>query len=303
MNIDLHVHTTASDGSLSPAEVVYQACQAGLGALAITDHDTLLGAKEALSAGIPPSLAFLTGIEISADRPDFLPGAGSLHILGYAIDLDNSRLNRTLERLQAARRTRTPRILERLNALGVPLSLADIQAEVEPEGQVGRPHFAKAMVKKGWARNIDDAFDRYLGTGKAAYVEKDRVGCAETMAMIQDAGGLPVLAHPGLIETPAGKLETESVAALKRLGLAGLEVYYPEHSPAQTDHFRDLATRFGLLMTGGTDFHGNLKPEIRLGVGRGDLRVPMDLYRQLVAEARRIRNTPQPSGTLRPAVT
>lgn len=294
MTIDLHVHTTASDGSLSPAEVVHQARQAGLGALAITDHDTLLGAKEALSAGIPSDLAFLTGIEISADRPDFLPGAGSLHILGYAIDLDNSRLNRTLDRLQAARRTRNPRILERLNTLGLSLSMADVQAEVEPEGQIGRPHFAKAMVKKGWAVNIDDAFDRYLGTGKAAYVEKDRVGCAEAMALIQNAGGIPVLAHPGLIKTPAGRLAPESVAALKQIGLKGIEVYYPEHSPALTDHFRGLATRYGLLMTGGTDFHGNLKPEIRLGVGRGDLRVPMDLYWHLVAaaEARRARSAP-----------
>lgn len=290
---------------MSPAEVVYQSCQAGLGALAITDHDTLRGTKEALCAGIPPSLAFLTGIEISADRPNFLPGAGSLHILGYAVDLDNDRLNRTLDRLQAARRTRTPRILDRLNALGISLSLADIQAEVEPKGQIGRPHFAKALVKKGWARDIDEAFDRYLGTGKAAYVEKDRVGCAEAMVMIQEAGGIPVLAHPGLISPPAGKLKPESVAALKRLGLAGIEVYYPEHSPAQTDHFRDLATRFDLLMTGGTDFHGNLKPEIRLGVGRGDLRVPMDLYRQLVAaaEARRIRKALRSPGSPRPAFT
>ena len=296
MNIDLHVHTTASDGTLSPREVVALARRIGLGALAITDHDTLLGAKQAKANGIPTDLRFLTGVEISADRPHFLPGAGSLHILGYAIDLDNPRLNRTLDRLQEARRTRNPRILKRLNHLGVDIRMADIQAQVQPGGQIGRPHFATAMVKKGYAQNINDAFDRYLGTEKPAYVEKDRIGCKEAIALIRHAGGVAVLAHPGLITPPTGRLEPESVAALQNMGMGGIEAYYPEHSPEQTAHYEALAGRFGLLVTGGTDFHGALKPQIQLGSGLGDLRVPMDIYHRIVSAAANTGKAPSPGG-------
>ena len=293
MNIDLHVHTTASDGTLSPAAVILLAQQVGLGAIAITDHDTLLGAKQAVSNGIPSSIAFVTGVEISAQRPPVLPGGGSLHILGYAMDLEDPQLNQTLDRLQEARLARNPRIIERLNKLGVTLSMAELMAGVEPGGQLGRPHMATAMVKQGYAKNINDAFDRFLGTGKPAYVDKQRVSCVEAIATIRNAGGIAVLAHPGLIKTPTGRLEPDLVATLSAMGLGGIEVYYPEHTPEQTAHYAALSDRFGLLMTGGTDFHGDLKPQIQLGSGLGDLKVPMAVYHRLVAAAGAPRHRPR----------
>ena len=290
MNIDLHVHTTASDGSLSPAEVIDLAKQIGLGAIAITDHDTLLGARQAVSSGIPSGIAFVTGVEISAQRPSALPGPGSLHILGYAVDMGNRPLNQALGRLQDARLSRNPRIIKRLNELGIPLSMAALMASVEPGGQLGRPHIATAMVEQGHVRSINEAFDRFLGTGKPAYVDKERLGCAEAIATIRKAGGIAVLAHPGLIKTPSGRLEPDVVAALRAMGLGGIEVYYPEHTPEQTAHYAALASRFGMIMTGGTDFHGDVKPQIQLGSGLGDLNVPMAIYHRLMAAAAISRN-------------
>jgi 3',5'-nucleoside bisphosphate phosphatase len=285
VNIDLHVHSTASDGTRSPAEIIALAHRIRLGALAITDHDTIDGVKAAVTAGIPDNLGFLTGVEISAERPPWFPGSGSIHILGYAFDLNHPRLNQTLDRLQEARRTRNPRILERLNDFGMDLTMSELAATVEPDGQLGRPHIATMMVQKGYARDINDAFDRYLGTGQPAYVDKYRVPCDDAVHLIRKAGGIAVVAHPVLLSTPGGRLDSNLVASLKGMGFGGLEVYYPEHSPELTAHYADMARRHGLLMTGGSDFHGDLKPTVKMGSGAGDLCVPMTLFHDLVAAA------------------
>lgn len=285
--IDLHIHSTASDGSLHPHEIIAQAAALGLQAIAITDHDSVEGVKRALRQAMPPSLKFLSGVEISAAPPASIRVRGSFHILGYGIDPQDPTLRDSLRVLRKSRENRNPAIIAKLNRLGIDITLAEV-SEAVGECQLGRPHIARVLVQKGAAASIDEAFGRFLGSGKPAYVDKQRIGCREALQSIRDAGGVPVLAHPGLLtfETHSGL--ADAVMRLMAMGLMGLEVFYPEHTPALTAACCQLARQHGLLMTGGTDFHGALNPEIRLGVGRGDLDVPFAVYEALV---RRVRPT------------
>ena len=276
--VDLHIHSTASDGTLTPPEILELAHGLKLGAIAITDHDTLDGSRQAIAAGIPEGLGFLTGVEISAERPRFFPGKGSCHILGYRLDLENRALNQTLEKLQSARKNRNPLIIERLKKIGFDLSMEEIEQAAGPKGQIGRPHFAQVMLNKGYVPTFNAAFDSYLATGKPAYVDKQRVDFPRAIALIREAGGIPVLAHPVLLGTPGGRLEDSMIHALKEMGMLGIEAYYSGHTTAQREHYLKLASRHGLLVTGGSDFHGEFKPQTKLGSGRGNLRVPIDLY-------------------------
>ena len=281
MSIDLHIHTTASDGTSTPEQVISQAHRLRLKAIAITDHDTVSGSKEALRSGIPSSLGFLTGVEISATPPSFYPGSGSFHLLGYSILLDDPNLNRTLEKLQLARKNRNPAIINRLNELGISITLEEVCQE-SGEGQLGRPHIAQLMVKKKVVASIDEAFDQFLGTGKPAYVDKKRVDFDKAIKIIIAAGGVPVLAHPGLLDYKNENQLDELIGKLKETGVQGVEVYYSGHTPDETRLYADLARRHNLLMTGGSDFHGTIQPEIEMGSGRGDLIVPYDLFEKLV---------------------
>jgi predicted metal-dependent phosphoesterase TrpH len=252
-----------------------------LGAIAITDHDTVDGAKEALALEIPASLQFLTGVEISAEPPPSFSSPGSFHILGYAIDPDDPVLNQTLRKLQEARKNRNPRIIEILNDLGFNLALSEVQEE-SGECQLGRPHIAQLMVTKGYVHSIDEAFDRYLGKGRPAYVDKYRIGSARAIEIILDAGGVPVLAHPFLLQAQDDTVLEDLVVTLMEMGLMGMEVYYPEHPPDKTADYIKIAKKHRLLMTGGTDFHGAIKPEIQMGFGNGDLFIPYELYERLI---------------------
>ena len=280
-SIDLHIHTTASDGTFTPEQVISHAHQLKLKAIAITDHDTVAGSKEALRNGIPPSLGFLTGVEISSTPPPFYPGPGSFHLLGYSIRLDDPKLNRTLEKLQQARKNRNPAIINRLNELGISITLDEVRKEAG-EGQLGRPHIAQLMVKKRVVASIDAAFDQFLGTGKPAYVDKQRVECFKAIEIIIDAGGVPVLAHPGLLDYKDENQLEELISKLKKAGIQGVEVYYSGHTPDQTRLYAELAKRHDLLMTGGSDFHGAIQPEIEMGSGQGDLIVPFELFEKLI---------------------
>ena len=280
LGIDLHIHSTASDGSLTPAEIINRAQRLNLAAIAITDHDSIYGSKEALQAGIPPSLKFLTGVEISAAHPTFFPGSGSFHILGYCIRLDNQALNQALNRLREARKNRNPKIIKRLNELGLKISLEDVNPTIA-HGQLGRPHIAQVMIKKGFVKSMDEAFDKFLGAGKPAYVDKNRIGCEETIKMIRDAGGVPVLAHPALLNINDDFQLEELIQNLIKIGMRGIEVYYPEHSPEQMQRYRELANKYNLLITGGTDFHGSITPKIEMGTGKGTLFIPYKLYEEL----------------------
>ena len=280
LGIDLHIHSTASDGSFTPAEILDHAQKLNLAAIAITDHDSIDGSREALRIGIPPSFKFLTGVEISAAHPPFFTGSGSFHILGYDIHLDHLALNQALSKLQDARKNRNPAILKLLNKLGFQISLEEVNQEVG-EGQLGRPHIAYAMVKKGFVASINEAFDKYLGNDGPAYVDKYRIECEQAIALIRAAGGVPVLAHPALLNIENDQKLDALLQNLMKTGLAGLEVYYPGHSSQKIQQYTELARKYGLLMTGGTDFHGSITPEIKMGSGKGTLFIPYLLYEKL----------------------
>lgn len=280
VRVDLHVHSTASDGTHTPAEIIERAAALGLGALAITDHDTVDGARAAIAAGIPASLHFFTGIEISAASPPFYPCRASFHVLGYGIRLDDPELNAALTVLQKARRDRNPGMIERLRAMGMDISMAELCADAG-DGQIGRPHIARLMIKKGYVGTFDEAFDRYIGAGRPAYVDKYRISCGKAIDLIRNAGGIAVLAHPGLLHPLENIGFEDLVGGLKAMGLGGIEVYYPEHSPEQTAAYRRAAEQFNLIMTGGTDYHGAIKPGIELGIGDGTFSVPHFVYETL----------------------
>ncbi|MBU1276145.1 MAG: PHP domain-containing protein [Proteobacteria bacterium] len=269
--IDLHTHSTASDGVLTPALVARAAAEAGLAAVALTDHDTTEGLAEFLSAAQPGGPELVPGVELSVARP----GGGSIHLLGLWVDPGEPRLEKGLERVQQARRERNPKMVARLREMGVEIAMEEVEAAAGG-GQVGRPHFAQVLVDKGVVHNLGEAFGRYLKRGAPAYVEKQRLEPGEAMALIRGAGGVTVLAHPGLLELHPLVLE-KLVAGLKDLGLMGIEAYYSEHKPSQERQLLGLAARLGLAVSGGSDFHGANKPGIRLGAGQGTLRVPAAL--------------------------
>ena len=279
--IDLHIHSSASDGTLAPAQILTRAGRLGLGAISITDHDTVAGCRQALASPMPPALHFLTGIEISSQPPGEFGLPGSLHILGYGIDITDTRLLRAVARLQEARRQRLPKMIARLRGLGLDVSDAQIRQAVGG-GQPGRPHLARALVQNGLAASIDEAFERYLGNGRPAYVPKYRLPWRETLDIIGGAGGIAVLAHPGLIP-----LDVEDQAALVRrlveAGLGGIECYYPRHSAEATARYRAWAAELDLAVTGGTDYHGAISPDLQMGSGPGDFSVPWELYPALTA--------------------
>lgn len=259
--IDLHVHSTASDGSFTPPEVVAIAKQRGLKAIALTDHDTIDGLAAAMATGRELGLEVIPGIEISAQFP-----GGSMHILGYFIDHQQRFFQERLQILKQARTERNPRILEKLNKLGMAISLAEVQ-DIARGGQVGRPHIARALLNHGYIRTVQEGFDRFLRNDGPAYEAKFRFPPQEAIALILEAQGIPVLAHPFTLGLTSFSLLREQVRHLQQLGLAGLEVHYPEHSPAQQGDYTRLAQEFGMLITGGSDFHGANKPDVGLGQG------------------------------------
>jgi len=282
VRIDLHIHSTASDGTLSPLEILTLAQDLNIAAISITDHDTLDGSKDVLSFGIPPSVKFLTGVEISSEPPPSFSCAGSFHILGYAVDVDHPELNHTLSMLRDSRKRRNPQILELLSRLGIEITLEEVR-NLAGDSQLGRPHIAQFMVEKGYVPSIDAAFDEYLGNGKPAYVDRFRFECEKTIKAILNAGGIPVLAHPLLLGIKKDDILKDLIAALTEMGLRGIEVYYPEHTKNLIAYYSRLASHFNLLITGGTDFHGDIKPEIKMGVGKGDFLVPYELYEKLIS--------------------
>jgi predicted metal-dependent phosphoesterase TrpH len=284
--IDLHAHTLHSDGSATPDELVRLAAAAGARAIAITDHDTVGGLAEGRSAARKAGIEFVDGIEISAE---YAPG--TMHILGYYLDDSCTSLDRSLKELRNARDNRNPEIAKRLGALGVELTYEEV-ARLAGNEVVGRPHFARLMIEKGYARDIQDAFDRFLGKGAPAYVEKKRLSPEASIGLIHGAGGVAVLAHPHQLKLPSMDAAEEVIAGLARIGLDGVEALYSRHTESQRLGFAEIARRHGLLVTGGSDFHGTYKPDICLVRGLGDLEVPYGLLESLKA-ARRVRAFPR----------
>lgn len=251
--VDLHSHSTASDGAFAPAAVVETAAAAGLAALALTDHDTLAGVAEAAEAGARLGVRIVPGVELS-----LVDGEREVHMLGLHIARIGT-LQAALEAVRDARRARAEQIVSKLNALGVPLTLDAVLAEAAG-GAVGRPHVARALIAGQWARDQRDAFDRYLGAGRPANVEKQRISVADGIRLIHECGGLAVVAHPG------GDARRERVEPLVAMGLDGLEVRHPGHSRDDTLRSEALCDFFGLVKSGGSDWHGGTAGPRVLGV-------------------------------------
>ncbi len=274
--IDLHVHTTASDGTFSPSEVVKHAQAKGLTAIAITDHDTVQGVAEAVEVGRLLGLEVIPGVEISVDHAN-----KEMHILGYFIELDSPVLAEKLKELQSYRELRNPLMVEKLCSLGLAVTLEEVAAIAQGD-IIGRPHFAALLVKKGYVVDKPTAFERYLAQGKPAYVKKEKLTPAEGIQLILAAGGIPVLAHPKyLLESNSPESLSTLIKSLKKLGLQGIEVYYSTHTTQEEKLYKKLANSENLLLTGGSDFHGDNKPEIFLGSGKGNLSIPYQLLSNL----------------------
>jgi hypothetical protein len=273
--IDLHTHSNASDGTFAPAEVVRLAKVGGLKALALTDHDTIDGLAEAVAAGERYGVEVIPGVEVSARCP-----GGSMHILGLDIEYGNGLLGERLAVLQQARAERNPRIIAKLNGLGVKITLEQVE-KISGRGQMGRPHIARALMESGYVRSIQEAFDIYLRNDGKAYVPKFRFPPQEAIAMIRDVQGVPVLAHPFTLNLGSAFALKNTLTELKALGLAGIETIYSEHSPEQEALYLKLAGELGLLVTGGSDYHGDNKPELTLGKMRGQERLTYRLVTAL----------------------
>jgi len=286
--IDLHTHSTVSDGSETPRRVVELAAEAGCSTLALTDHDSLRGLEEAGRVARELGVRLLPGCEVSCRKPAPPPGAraieGSVHVLVYFVEPGEGPLQDELVKLRADRAERNRALAARLVELGTGVRYEDVVAEAGDEGGVGRPHFARALVKAGAAEDIDDAFDRWLADGRPAYVPKARLDPPDVARLAHQSGGVSVLAHPlstGLEPPALERLVTELVEG----GLDGVEAVYASYTPDQRSWLRRLAKRLGIVATGGSDFHGSFKPGLHVGTGRGDLHVPDDLVDAL--EARR----------------
>jgi len=264
--IDLHLHTTHSDGSLSPTDVLRLAHKAGVTALAITDHDIVTGIPEALAAGAELGIEIIPGVEISSRV-----GNSELHILGYFLHWQDPELNQRLATLRESRHSRNPQIIERLRALGLDVTYEEVRALAGTDA-VGRPHIARLLMDKHYVTSAKDAFDRYLADGRPAYVARELPSPADAIAWIKAAGGVAVLAHPTWAKV-SGESLNALLIALKAEGLGGIEVHYSSHTKRQTREYHDLAKRLDLLITGGSDFHGITKPDIEVGTGKGGLKV------------------------------
>lgn len=277
--IDLHLHTRFSDGSLTPAEVVNLAHQAGVTALAITDHDIVDGIPHAMEAAAPRDIEVIPGVEISS-----LFNERELHVLGYFFDWQDSTFRDHLAQQRHSRQVRNPQTIKRLNALGLELSEEDVNAKAGSDS-IGRPHIAQVLVDKGYVHDTREAFDRYLKEGAPAYVPRTLSNTPDVITWIRDAGGVPVLAHPTWTRCQGEPLY-RLCACLKEAGLLGLEVFYSSHNRQQTSRYLELAKRLDLLVTGGSDFHGAANPAVQVGRGKGNLKVPAALLDPLRRAAR-----------------
>jgi 3',5'-nucleoside bisphosphate phosphatase len=281
--VDLHTHSTASDGTLSPAALMRAAAAAGLAGIALTDHDTGNGLQEAAAEAARLGLRFVPGVEISAEYP----APGTLHILGLFVDVDSPAMANMTEILLAARHTRNPKIIARLNELGCTLTMAmveQIARERVPTGRpvvIGRPHIAQAMVRAGCVASLKQAFDVYLDTTGAAYFPKERLSPRQAIACIHVAGGLAILAHPVQLRCTNPAHLATVINHLVEAGLDGLEVWHCDQDQRLSALLEQLAKRYHLLPTGGSDFHGSPKPNVVLGRGRNNVRVPVAVLDRL----------------------
>lgn len=279
--IDLHVHSTASDGSFTPTEVVELAHNAGLTHFALTDHDTVDGVAEAVAASQSYSdLTVIPGIELSCYYHD-----REIHIVGLFVDYQDEALLAGLQALKQARIDRNRKMVQKFVDAGIPLTMEEL-LHGNPSSVITRAHFARVLVEKGICANKSEAFDKYLGIGCPFYLAKPKVTPEHVLGLIQNAGGTAILAHPYSYQFSKSELERLLDETLIPLGLAGMECYYSTYDSGQTQELRSIAFARNLLVSGGSDFHGAVKPDIAIGTGRGSLRIP-DTLLQPILEYRR----------------
>lgn len=289
--IDLHAHTTVSDGGDSPAELVAKAAAAGLSAIAVTDHDNDSGCAAAIAAGTAHGIEVIPGVEISCDVDDLSAlglqpdGRPTMHLLGYFIPQTSNPLTAALAELQDARANRNVHMVERLNELGIPVTFEEVENEAGgPGSQIGRPHFAAVLVRHGAVPDYQAAFDEYLAKGAKAYLSRKLYRPAEAVELMLSAGVVPVLAHPFTLNLTIQDLET-FVDSLVEAGLRGIEGYHGDMPVDQQEPYRALGRAKGLIVSGGSDYHGDMRPDRGLPGGKHNVTVPDEVLEQLRAAA------------------
>jgi len=284
--VDLHSHTNESDGTFTPAELVELALRVGLDALAVTDHDTITGYEKAVPIAEQAGFDLLCGIELNTKMGANDTSEGrTAHMLAYfPAGSPSGEFRQWLTVQQTARRTRNRKLAESLQSRGIDITLAEVEAR--GRSLAGRPHFARILVDKGYARNSQDAFDRFIGEQAPCFVERESISTERAIEIVRHSHGVPVLAHPVRLGLPRDR-EREAILHFKDAGLLGLEIYHSEHPPALQAHYRQLAEELDLLPTGGSDFHGAIKADIQLGTGlNGNVRVPREFLDRLRAVPR-----------------
>lgn len=285
--IDLHIHTTASDGTCRPAEVIEQAKALGLDAVSITDHDTFDAYEEAAPAARAAGIQLIWGIELSTKllhhgHPH--RHGRTVHLLGYFLKGPTAEFLEWVAAQQQARHERNLRLCERLRALGIDITIEEVRAV--GRNMTGRPHFAKVMVEKGYVKSVQEAFDKYLDEHGAAYVEKHDPTLAEGIRHVRDAGGVASLAHPVRLNR-TGAQEEDLIRQMAKMGMQAVEAYHSDHPVGLQERYQMLARRYNLIVTGGSDFHGDIKPEVKLGTGRNNnIVVPNKILDRLRAATR-----------------
>jgi hypothetical protein len=274
--VDLHTHSRASDGSDPPERVVELAAERRLTALALMDHDTLAGIPAARKAAAALGIPFIPGVELSVGWP-----TGTMHLLAYFLEPGPGPLQDRLEALRNGRAVRNAAIVGALNDLGIDITIEEVEVE-SGGGSTGRPHIAAILTRRGAVRSMADAFDRYLADGRPAYRRRPRLDAAEAVRLTTASGGVAVVAHP---HTVAGSSVgfADAFEAFVEIGVAGIECHYSEYPPSLRTRLAERAAGFGLIATGGSDYHGAYKPGLDLGIGRGDLSVPDAAYHALLA--------------------
>jgi predicted metal-dependent phosphoesterase TrpH len=285
--VDLHTHSTTSDGLLAPSQLLRQAHEAGLDLIALTDHDSTDGVFEATETGTQEGVQVIPGVEVNTTLPD---RRGEAHVLGYYVDMADTRFQENLRFIREARVRRAEQMVERLRAQGFDVTWERVRELAK--GTVGRPHIALALMERGYASSIADAFDKYISPGKPAYVPRYKLSPQDAVRLIRAAGGVPVLAHPGGI----AELSEQVLPDLTQIGLLGLECYYGDYDEATVSRLAGVAAQFGLIATGGSDYHGpNVHP-----TPLGGRYVPPEAVGRLFAAAKELRRMPREPFTVPP---
>ncbi|MGA9596256.1 MAG: PHP domain-containing protein [Acidimicrobiia bacterium] len=286
MTVDLHLHSVYSDGSDTPEDIVAQAHAAGLTGIALTDHDILDGLPAAAAAARQQGIRFIGGTELSVAW-----GTEAMHMLVYFLEPGPGALQDRLAGLRDSRAHRNDEIVSRLCALGLDITMDEVRREAGT-GVVGRPHFAGVLIEKGYVETVPEAFDRYLAAGRPGYVPRMRLTAAEAITLSRECGAVPVIAHPHTLNLNAREFAT-GFRELVSLGLGGIEAYYGEYTPEMRTHIAQICDDLHIVATGGSDYHGKYKPHLRIGSGKGDLRVPDDVVDQLEAARQPIPPAPE----------